>query len=320
MSQSSLPSAEATSQQSARILKYVTDHWISCSVYMAAKLNIAEILTAGPKDITELASCTNTHTTFLYRLLRTLAREGIFEETTPGTFAMTEMATALLGNITGSLKSFLLTELGGFYSPWGDLYHSMQPDNDGPRHYYSADQQDYYHPFMATDTGYAHLTETAVTEKYDFSPFNLLTHIGGGSGSLLTAILKKTPALSGVLFDEPYVVETTARRLAASPELKGRCTTISGSFFREVPTGSDAYLMKYILHDWNNEDASRILHVCSKAMNSGNKLLIIDDVATSGNERTADEFRQLLAEQDIHLNRIIPLAIGEACIIEGEKN
>jgi O-methyltransferase len=163
-----------------------------------------------------------------------------------------------------------------------------------------------------------------IIAAHDFSGYKRVADIGGGDGSLLIAILSAHPDVEGILFDRPGVIERAAPRLHESG-LDKRCRTVEGSFFDEVPSGADAYLMKWILHDWEDRDAQRILAVCRRAMTTGTDLIVVERVApdrvqphdlelvladlqmmvmNGGLERTASEFRELLAGAGFRLAAI----------------
>lgn len=326
------------------MLQVIAHHWLSCCVFVAAKLNIADLLVNGPKSVAALAEATGCHAPSLYRLMRALASEGIFEETLPGTFAMTADATGLLSDAPGTMKYFVLAELGDFYQPWGALLHSIRTGETAFDHYYKMDVWQYYstHPeeartFMQAMTRLTEYTDKAIVAAYDFSVFRSMVDVGGGNGSLLMSIARSAPDLKGIVFDAPYVVEKTREAIEAAG-MSGQCTASGGDFFEEVPAGSDAYIMKYILHDWHDEDAIRLLRTCHKAMKKGSKLLAVDAVippgnkphpgkfmdinmivATGGRERTAAEFSQLFQSAGLRFNRVIDLALPDISIVEGEK-
>ncbi|MBC9930014.1 methyltransferase [Chitinophaga qingshengii] len=334
-----------TPEHTAGILRHITNHWVSCCVYVAAKLNLADILSGGPMDIAGLAAETGTHPPSLHRVMKLLAANGIFEEQSSGMFVNTPNATALMADVEGSMKAFVLAELGDFYAPWGDLEGSVRTGKTAFDVHYGADLWKFYKThadkglnFMKAMTDVTSFLSPAILDKYDFSVFDTIIDVGGSNGALLSAILKKTPGPAGIVFDVPYVVEQTAAILAADPLLRHRCITISGNFFEQVPAGADAYLLKMIIHDWNDEDAIRILSVCSKAMKKESKILIVDGVVpednslhgskfmdvnmlvvTGGKERTAAEFDELFRRSGLRLTRIIDLDITEVSIVEGEK-
>lgn len=329
---------------SQRMLQVLAHHWLSCCVYVAAKLNIADHLFTGPKTIEWLASETGTHAPSLYRVLRALAAEKIFEETQKETFMLTPNATALLSDAPGSMKYFILAELGEFYNPWGELLHTVQTGKTAFDHYYKMDLWQYYatHPeegrnFMHAMTRLTQYSDKAIVDAYHFDGFKTIVDVGGGNGALLMAILQSAPALQGVVFDAPYVVEKTKQAIAEN-NMSNRCTVQGGDFFKEVPSGADAYIMKYILHDWQEADAIRLLQSCHRSMKKGSKLLAVDAVippgntfhpgkfmdvnmlvVTGGRERTAEEFRKLFEQAGLQFNRVIDLSIPDVSIVEGEK-
>jgi hypothetical protein len=329
---------------SARILKSVFDQWFSCCVYVAARLNIADQLANGPLPIETLAAANGSHTPSLYRVLRALAGEGIFEETSPGVFGLTPEAVALQSDSPASMKAFVQALLGEHYHAWGQLLYSVQTGGTAFDHYYGMDLWKYYdtHPqdginFMNAMTGMSELQLPHIVAAYDFSAFNTIIDVAGGNGALMLAVLEATPGLKGVIFDQPYVAERTAE-VIATRQLAERCRVVPGNFFGSIPAGADAYMMKYILHDWHDADALRILKNIYSAMPRGGKLLVIDAVipegnvpnpgkfmdvnmlvATGGRERTAREFEALFEQAGLRLNRVIDLTIPDMSIVEGEK-
>lgn len=340
-----LSGLQASAEHTGNILRHITNHWVSCCVYTAARLDIAEILSAGPLDIAALAAETNTHAPSLHRMLKLLAANGIFEEQSPGVFVNTPDSLALIGDIKGSMKAFLLAEMGEFYTPWGNLIDSVRSGKTAFDEYYGENLWEFYKKnagegqnFMKAMTALTSFLSPAILDKYDFSSFKTIIDVGGSNGSLLTAILRRTPGASGIVFDVPYVVEQTAALLAADPELRQRSSAVSGNFFEQVPAGADAYLLKMIIHDWDDEDSVRILSVVSKAMKPESKILIVDGVipegnsyhgakfmdvnmlvVTGGKERTAAEFDELFRRSGLRLTRVIDLDITEVSIVEGEK-
>jgi hypothetical protein len=182
-----------------------------------------------------------------------------------------------------------------------------------------------------------HGRETAaMIDAYDFSGIHLLADVGGGNGSLLSTVLKRHPAMRGMLYDLPGVTQRAQANLQAAG-LAERCQVIGGSFFESVPSGADAYLMRHIIHDWEDEKAVTILKNVHRAMGGGGRLLLIESVITAGNaasfaklldltmltipggkERTEDEFRKLFERGGFRLTRIVPTA-SEVSVIEGRK-
>lgn len=179
----------------------------------------------------------------------------------------------------------------------------------------------------------------AVTAAYDFSPFGTIVDVGGGAGALLAGILTANPELRGVLFDRPGVVERAQAEMIGRG-LADRCTVVGGDFFSEVPAGGDAYVLKHVIHDWNDERAAAILRTCRRAAGPGSRLLVVEGVyparidqsdpsrgaasndvnmlvATGGRQRSEAEFRALYAATGFRLTRIVPTA-ARISVIEGE--
>jgi precorrin-6B methylase 2 len=173
----------------------------------------------------------------------------------------------------------------------------------------------------------------AVVAAYDFTQFGTLVDVGGGSGSLLMAILRANPALRGILFDVPHVVEEAQRRITAAG-LAERCRVEAGDFFQVVPPAGDAYLLKWIIHDWDDEQSVRVLKNCHRAMAKSGKLLLVEAVIPRGNvsafpkfmdltmlviagghERTEAEYHALLAAAGFRLTSITPTQ-SEMSVIE----
>lgn len=329
---------------SASILKIIYGYQLAHCVNVAANLNIAEQLYDYPKTVNTLAAATDTDPAALYRLLRILASEGIFKEIEDQVFAFTEKANALHGATEGSMKYFLQAILGEHAPAFGNLIHSVKTGQTAFDDHYKMDVWEYYgkHPETAANFNKAmagltqYLAKTAVP-AYDFNSFNSIVDIGGGNGALLFAILKATSKAKGIIFDAPHVIPQSLQMIEQE-QLNNRCEAIGGNFFESVPEGKDLYLLKYILHDWTDEDGINILRNCSKAMHKGSKVLIVESVippgnehhagrymditmlaCTRGRERNMGDFRHMLNEAGLILNKVIELPIQEISLIEGEK-
>jgi hypothetical protein len=191
--------------------------------------------------------------------------------------------------------------------------------------------------FNRAMTNLSLLTAPAVVEAYDFSGIGKLVDIAGGHGLLLAAILKANPHLQGILFDLPFVIEN-AGELLESEGVAARTVKISGNFFESVPADADAYMMKHIIHDWDDEQSMRILQSIRRAMNENSKVLIVEMIVPTGNdpspakgldlvmltmeggkERTEKEYRELLEAAGLRLTRVIPTR-SPFSIIEAVKN
>jgi ubiquinone/menaquinone biosynthesis C-methylase UbiE len=313
--------------------RLLTGYWISQAVHVAAQLGVADLLKDGPRTISDLARATGTHARSLYRLLRALASEGIFAEDTQGRFVLTPLGECLRSDVPNSQRSLAIMNGEEHYRCWGELLYSVQTGQTAFEklfgqpifHYLAA------HPRQARifDEGMVgvHGAETkAMLDAYDFSKFGTLVDIGGGNGSLLLATLQRHPSLRGVVYDRPDVIERAQANLKAAG-LENRCSLTGGDFFESVPPGRDAYLMRHIIHDWNDDQCRTILRNCRKVVPPSGKLLLIESVIPPGNdpcfakfldltmlvipggmERTEGEYRELLASAGFRLERIVPTA------------
>ncbi|PYV42123.1 MAG: methyltransferase [Acidobacteria bacterium] len=325
------------------MLKMISGFWISRAIYIAAKLGIADHLRDGHKTACQLAAVTGTHAPSLYRVLRALASVGVFAEDGSGRFTSTPLAATLQTDAPGSLRAFATVELGEEHYPaWGDLMHSVKTGEIAFDHVFGMPVWDYFaqHPenaktFDDAMTGMTLAVNDGVLSSYDFSSIRKIVDVGGGHGSLIASILKLNPHMKGVLFDATPVVEGARRRVEAEG-LTYRCQVVDGNFFESVPSGGDAYILKWIIHDWDDPRAVAILKNCHRAMVENAKLLLVEAVVphdgephfskfidlnmlvmTGGRERTEDEYRRLLGASGFRLTRIAPTE-SPMSVIEGE--
>lgn len=325
-----------------RIAQMLTGYWVTQMIHVAAKLDLAGLIQAGPRTATELAEVTGTHPRSLYRLLRGLASLGIFAEAERGTFTMTPLADALRDGVPGSQRAMAIMSGGEHYASWSELLYCVKTGKTGFEKIYKKLPFDYLaeHPEEAANFDAAmtsvHGSETpAMLAAYDFSSVNVLADLGGGNGSLITATLQKHPALRGILYDLPHVIERSRRNIAAAG-LSERCQCVPGSFFEKVPDAADAYLLRHIIHDWDDAESLTILNNVRRAIGErpDTRLLILETVIPPGNnpmfgklldlnmlvipgglERTEEEYKALFAASGFHLSRIIPTTT-EISIIE----
>lgn len=322
------------------MLQYVTGFWMSRALYVLAKLGIPDLLQSGPKSVEELAQATETHAPSLYRLLRALASNGLVKIEDDGRFALTPLSETLVTDAPGSVRWFIISELGQEHYPaWGNLMHSVKTGEIAFDNHFGADIWKYFaqNPedaavFNNSMSGMTAVANEAIMSRYDFSPFNTIVDIGGGHGGLITSILKQNPQAKGVLFDAEVVIEGARPRLEAAG-VSDRCEAVSGDFFKAVPGGGDAYVMKWIIHDWEDEKAITILKNCRSQMKPNGRLIIVDCVVpennepdfsktfdlnmmvmTGGKERTAAEFSQLLEAAGFKLLRVIPTDVPPSIV------
>src|SRR5262245_8827001 len=326
------------------MLQMITGFWVSRAIYVAAKLRLADLVKDSPKTADELARLTGTHSPSLYRALRALASVGVFTEDGQGRFAQTPLSETLRSDTPGSLRALAIVELGQEHFPaWGNLMHSVMTgeiafDNlfkQSAWEYYAGNPEDASN-FNESMRGLTEMVNMAVLDSYDFSGADNLVDVAGGTGGLISAILAAHPRMRGVLFDLPHVIAEAGPLLDAAG-VRDRCEISTGDFFRSVPEGGDAYVMKWIIHDWDDEKSTAILKNINRAMNKKGKLLLIEMVVLEGNqpdlskfldlnmlvmtggrERTEAEFKSLLAASGFELTRVIRTT-SPVCVIEAVR-
>jgi O-methyltransferase/methyltransferase family protein len=321
------------------MLNLIIGHWVSRLIQIAAKLNIADLLKAGPRTAEELARAAHVRAPQLYRVLRALASVGVFAETRNGRFKLTPLAATLQTAVPGSMRTYaLMLNSDWQWDAWQKLLDGVAGD-DVPfvkAHGMSVFEYLEKHPddlaaFHDSATG---LTNPAIAAAYNFSKFRTLVDVGGSHGALLGTILKAHPSLKGVLFDQPSVIARAKKSPhLTAPGIAGRCRLESGSFFVSVPSGADAYILKYILHDWDDERCVKILSNCRASMAKNGRVLVVDSVVPPGNapgyvklldiemliiggrERTKADFSSIFRKSGLKLTRVVatksPLSIVE---------
>ena len=325
------------------MLHLISGFWISRAIYVAAKLGIADLVKDEPKTAAELAQETGTHAPSLYRVLRALASLSIFAKDNDGRFHLTPLAATLQSDAPGSLRYMAMTELGEEHYPaWEHVLHSVTTGEIAFDHRFGMSVWEFFeeHPENAAifNNAMSNMTagvHDALLASYDFSQINKIVDVGGGQGGLITAILETNPSMKGVLFDASSVIEGARQHIPS--EIQERCELVGGDFFKEVPDGGDAYILKWIIHDWDDEKSVAILKNCHRAMTPGGKLLLVEAVIpqsdepafskfidlnmlvmTGGRERTEAEYRNLLAAAGFELTRIISTP-SPFSVIEGER-
>jgi hypothetical protein len=316
------------------IIGLVAGAWLSQALYVAAKAEIADHLTAGPRSVETLANDTNLHARALHRVLRALASAGIFTETTPGVFGNTTLSELLRTDTPDSFRSYVLMMTSpALWQSWIALDYSVRTERPAFQHVHGEPMFEYLstrpelaQTFDAAMANRSRIEIDALLTAYDvFSSANMVIDIGGGNGALLSALLKAFPAIKGCVFDQPHVVER-ARTIdvnAGEPRLRFE----GGDFFKAVPAGADLYMLKRIIHDWQDAEAQIILQRCREAMHPQSRLALIELIIPAGNgpsfaklydllmmampggvERTEDEYRNLLAAAGLSLTRVVPTA------------
>ena len=311
-------------------------------IYAAAKLGIADLLKDGPRDAATMASVVGAHPRALYRLLRALASLGIFAETTDGRFQLTAFAQTLRSDVPGSLRGLaLLFGDEWLWHAYGRTLYSVTTGLPAFDVVHGHAFYEYLHlrPEAASTFDHAMTANSeqeaaAILAAYDFSGASTLVDIGGGEGGLLAAILRAYPPARGILFDQGSVLDR-AGSVIAHAGLANRCAMIPGDFFATVPTGGDLYLLKSILHNWDDRRSITILRNCRDAMGRDSRLLVVERVVPEGNEpseaklfdinmlialggleRTEREYQEIFETAGFQLTRIIPTK-SAVSIVEG---
>lgn len=326
---------------STELRRLTNGYQVSQAIHVAATLGIANLLRDSPRTCDELALATDTHEPSLYRLLRALASVGVFREEGDHRFALTPIGACLCSDAAepgDGWAAFIGQPC--HWQAWGHLLHSVRTGENAFRHVHGMDSWTYreQHPELSAAFDRAMTTNTrrmnlSLLSAYDFSQFGTIVDVGGGRGALMTAILGKHPTVQGVLFDQPHVV-AGATQVFLDAGITSRCQIVGGDFFTEVPAGGDAYLLKFILHDWEDEEATAILRSCRQAIPRHGKLLVIERevgapntdwdpkftdllmlVGPGGRERTLAEYVALFAAAGFQLVAAIPA--GEVNLFEG---
>jgi hypothetical protein len=314
------------------LLALINGFQVTQAIHVAAVLRVADHLDGGPRSAGELAALTKSDPDSLYRLLRALAAVGVFREDEDRTFALTPMGDCLRANSATPLGAW--AEVVGspyYWLAWGHLLHSVQTGESAFQNLNGKDVWRYRAEHLEQGTTFDRaMTQLsgggaeAVIRAYDFSTFCHIVDVGGGQGLLLNAILRAHPHMRGTLFDQPGVLAGAGTALTTDGVID-RCNIVGGSFFDAVPPGADAYLMRLIIHDWEDDEAVAILRVCRRAMPETARLLLVERlvappnevratkfadlnmlILTGGRERTREEFSDLLARSGFELTRVFP--------------
>lgn len=318
-------------------------HWVARLIHVAARLGLADLLRKGPRSVEDLAKAVDVKPEPLYRILRALASVGIFVETRGRRFKLTPLAATLQTGVPGSMRAWaiMINEPWGWDS-WKELLYGLETGempflkaHGMPIFEYLEKRPDDLQVFGESMTSISQIENPAVAAAYKFSGIRTLVDVAGGHGSLLTTILKANPRLQGILFDRsPVIARAEHERYMTAKDIKKRCRLEAGDFFEAVPKGGDAYIMKYILHDWNDEACIKILTNCRAAMHEKGKVLVVDNVIAPGNnpswgklldiqmliiggrERTTEEFAALFTAARLKLTKVIPTTCSLS-IVEG---
>jgi hypothetical protein len=318
--------------------------WISKAIGVACELNLADILKSGPKALQEIALIANANEHSLYRLMRALASEGIFKENKGKIFSNTVLSLGLAER-KGSMKNMIRHQLNE--TNWemiGKLGHSIRTGTSASGEFLGNDifshlksnpeKNELYNTAMSETSA---LASSAFLAVYSFNKSQIVVDIGGGEGLLLSMILQKNKHLKGILFDLPHVVKK-ANETFNKFGVEDRASVEEGDFFNKIPAGGDTYIMKNILHAFDDQSCITLLKNLNSVMIKNGNLLIMEAVLSENNrpeygkifdlqmligtmggkERTRQEFELLLKQSGFKLNRVLS-TVSPFSILEGIK-
>lgn len=324
---------DVSAPETAEFLRRVFDDVeLSYLVVVAAQLGIADLLASGPRPVGDLAATTGVDATSLDRVLRALAHRGLFRDDGDQRYSITQLAEPLRRDAVDSIRPQALWSGSEAYRrTWNDLAYSVRTGKPAFDHVYGksffdhlADDQALAKTFSDVMTSSTSDDGASIAAAHDFSGYRRIVDVGGGHGALLTAILDRYPGPVGVLFDIHDVL-VTAHGAIDRYISGGRLETVAGDFSQRVPPGADAYLLKWVIHDWDDEAANRILTNCRMAMAPGGKVILVEVVVPQGSscpeatrldttmlvftgsrERTEREYMELLDRAGLTLLKITP--------------
>jgi O-methyltransferase domain/Dimerisation domain len=308
----------------AKVVDLIFGRWRSQILYAGVKLGVFEALASGPKTTISVASSLGADADMLYRLMRALGSLDLLHEDTTKTFSLTPMGELLCKDHPHTMRAQTLLQEGPeFYAAWKHLPALIKEGQQNafvrefgqPVFEYTTQHPSFGAVFNETMSSYSSIDTMLVLEAlehYDFSEISHLCDVGGGHGHTLCSILGKYPHLKGTVLELPSVLENTAPLWADKMGVGGRCTYMPGDMFREVPP-AEAYMVKRVIHDWNDEECLQILSTMHRAAPRHGRVLIVERIVpgpdmphfsklfdiqmmitTEGRERTIEEYTGLL--------------------------
>jgi SAM-dependent methyltransferase len=299
------------------------------ALYVAAELGIADLLRDGSRTIEQLAETSHTDPEALYRVLRFLASKGIFLEGPPRHFTQTKLSDALRADAPSSPRDVIRMISGEPYTAFGQLLYTVRTGKTAfdyvfgmPRFEWLASHPEKADLFQRAMVSLSQGANAEAAEAYDFTECRRVVDVGGGHGQLLSEIVTRNPHITGVLYDLADGI--AAARVGIGGQLP-RCELVAGDFFENVPEAADAYILKKVIHDWDDERAEKILENCRRAMAPEGKVLVVETIMSAGNEpdpiktfdlimlvavggreRTRDQYERLFARAGLRLRQVIP--------------
>ena len=326
------------------LLRIAQGYQLSQALYVAAKLGVADCLGGGPLDIETIARTVGARPGELRRVLRCLVAAGVFVEHADGSFDLNDVAAGLQANAPARTSDVVINFGEEMYRAFGELLYTVRTGQTAFDAVYGQPLFDYYasHP-EAEASGSARMAArslpvtTALAALDLFDGVSSIVDVGGGNGTVVAALLHAHADLRGVLFERPTVLRLAQDHLAAMG-VANRCVVVAGDFFESVPPGAELYILKSILHDWDDERCVTILRNCRDAMQDSARLAIVEILLpeqvsadpglvpatlldlimltyAGGRERTEREFAALLAEVGLRLDRKLALVTGQHVLL-----
>lgn len=326
---------------SSLLLEMMYGFKISQALFVAAKLQIADILSDGSKTADELAKAAGVNSQRIYHLMRMLVSVGVFSLEENNKFRLNSLGKHLLTGTSDSLRGTVMAMGDELYQGWGNLLYSIKTGETAFEHTFKMSFYSYLQQNSEAAVNFNEwMKETTrewllpVIEAYDFSEVKKLVDVGGGIGTLTAIILKANPKMQAILFDREDVV-VDANPVLEVAGVADRCQIVGGSFFDAVPSGGDLYLLSRVLLNWDDSHAITILKNCYQAMTAKDRLMIVDFMLPEGKMspfigmgsltlfviggtfmRTKDEFDNLVSSAGFKVTNMIetkgPVSVIEA--------
>ncbi|WP_033352858.1 methyltransferase [Nocardiopsis xinjiangensis] len=325
-----------------RLYELITASWVASAVSAAAELGVADVMTAEPRSAEEIAAEIGADPETLHRLLRACTDLELVDLVPGRGFALTGLGRALRGDAPDSMRAYArwmgtraerstMAYLADAVRTGGPVFEDV---HGIPVWSYMRNAPGTAALFDRGMTDISAQLTRSIVDEYDFGGIECLVDVGGGHGRLLSLLLEAHPRMRGVLFDRPEVIARPEPALTRG-DVATRCRVEGGDFLEGVPAGADAYLLASVVHNWNDEDAARILSRCREAVAPRGRVLLAEVlvpegpepaptatlmdlsmlVQCGGKQRTERQFADLLRDSGFRLERIVP-AQGIA-VVEG---
>jgi hypothetical protein len=286
------PPDHAKQPPEAQLFMLLASKWLAQAVYVTARLGIADALADGPRTVEDLAGTTGCHAPSLLRILRATAIVNVFTQLKDGRFALTPQSQCLRSDAPGSLHWFaLFSGDPAIWTPYGDILETVRTGQPAfprvhgrPVYDYLGDHPDLSGVFDRAMNALTDASAQVYLDSHDFGRYKTIADIGGGQGVMLARILQRHQDARGILLDLPHVVAQTPAVLA-DLGVSDRIECVAGSFFDDVPPDADAYLLKTVLHNWDDDRAGVILRRIREAIGDrlDARVLVLEDVLEPGN-------------------------------------